>query len=307
VRRVLVTGATGFIGRHALPLLAERGYEVHAISSSEHSGEAFPFHRANLLDPRASAALVRDVEPTDLLHLAWYSEHGRFWTSPENDRWAEASLELLRAFAESGGRRAVIAGTCAEYDWSGDGLLSEGSTPLAPATTYGAAKHRLHMQASSLAGKAGISLGWGRIFFVYGPGEDPRRLVASVARALIAGEPAPCSHGEHVRDFLHAADVADALTALLAGAIEGPVNIASGEPTKIKDVVAEVARAAGRPELVRLGALPANPDEPPRLVADVRRLGEEVRWKPRSSLEQGIEDTVGWWAKQSPGAEQADP
>ncbi len=305
MKRVLVTGATGFIGRHAPPLLAERGYEVHAVSSGEHSGEAFAFHRANLLDPIESVALIRDIQPTDLLHLAWYAEHGKYWTSPENDRWAEVSLELLRAFAESGGRRAVIAGTCAEYDWSGDGFLSEGSTPLVPATTYGAAKHHLHRQASSLADEAGISLGWGRIFFVYGPGEDPRRLVASVTRALIAGEPAPCSHGEQVRDFLHAAEVADALTTLLAGAIEGPVNIASGEPTKVKDIVAEVARAVGRPELVRLGALPENPDEPPRLVANVRRLREEVRWQPRGSLEQGIEDTVRWWARQSAGAEHA--
>lgn len=295
MRRVLVTGATGFIGRHAPALLAERGYEVHAVSSRD----------ADLLDPSASAALVRELEPTNLLHLAWYAEHGEFWTSPENDRWAEASLELLRAFADSGGRRAVIAGTCAEYDWSGDGLLSEDSTPLEPATRYGAAKHRLHTQASSLAADAGFSLGWGRIFFVYGPAEDPRRLVASVARALIAGEPAPCSHGEQVRDFLHAADVADALTTLLGSDVGGPVNIGSGEPTRIKDVVAEIARAAGRPDLVRLGALPANPGEPPRLVADVRKLRKEVSWKPRVSLAQGIADTVEWWTEQSAAAERS--
>lgn len=295
MRRVVVTGATGFIGRHTPGLLATRGFEVHPVSSRD----------ADLLDRNASEALIRKLQPTDLLHLAWYAEHGKFWTSPENDRWVEASLELLRAFADFGGRRAVIAGTCAEYDWNGDGLLSEDSTPLAPATPYGAAKARLHVEAASVAAEAGVSLAWGRIFFVYGPGEDPRRLVASVARALIAGEPAACTHGEQVRDFLHAGEVADALATLLASNVEGPVNIGSGEPTRIKEIVAEVAHATGRPDLVRLGALPANPDEPPRLVADVRRLREEVRWKPRGSLAQGIADTVAWWAGQGAGAERA--
>src|SRR6185312_12912218 len=169
----------------ALGPLAARGYEVHGVASRD----------ADLLDPEAVTRLVRDVRPTHLLHLAWYAVPGAFWESPENARWLEASTRLLEAFAVSGGTRAVVAGTCAEYDWSGDGALSEASTPLSPRTAYGEAKNALRAAAERLS----VSLGWGRVFFLYGPHEDPRRLVASVARSLVAGEPARTTHGRQVR------------------------------------------------------------------------------------------------------------
>jgi nucleoside-diphosphate-sugar epimerase len=285
--RVLLTGGTGFIGRHVSEALARRGYgEVHAVSRADGH---------DLLEPGAAERAVAEVEPTHLLHLAWYAEHGAFWTSPENLRWVEASLALLRAFADAGGERAVLAGTCAEYDWA-HGFCSEGVTPLEPATLYGGAKHALHTVAARHAEQAGYELGWGRIFFVHGPHEDPRRLVASVARALTRGEEAPTSEGTQRRDFLHAADLADAFAALLdARGVEGPVNLASGDPVTVREVVDEVARAAGRPELVRAGAVPMRPDDPPLLVADVRRLRDEVGWRPSRTLRQGIEETVGWW------------
>src|SRR5205085_8625551 len=125
------------------------------------------------------------------------------WTAPENVRWVEASLALLRAFAEAGGRRAVLAGTCAEYDWgAGDEVLNERNTPLRPDTLYGAAKHGLHVVGAAQAAQVGFELAWGRVFFLYGPGEAPGRLVPAVARALLAGEPAKTTAGTQVRDFL---------------------------------------------------------------------------------------------------------
>src|SRR5437763_607652 len=151
-----------------------------------------------------------------------------------------------RRSASTGPTRAVLAGTCAEYDWS-YGFCSEGVTPLAPQTLYGTAKHALRQVAEAFASQAGLSLAWGRIFFVYGPREDERRLVASVARALLAGEEAPTSEGSQLRDFLHVDDVAGAFAALLdAEGVTGAVNIGSGVPVSVRAVVEEVARAAGR-------------------------------------------------------------
>jgi nucleoside-diphosphate-sugar epimerase len=281
LKRVLVTGATGFIGRQTVEPLLARGYEVHAVGRRE----------ADLLDPEAAARLVDDVRPTHLLHLAWYAEPGAFWESPENDRWLAASVRLLEAFAAAGGSRAAVAGTCAEYDWSGDGLLSEAATPLAPRTRYGEAKNALREAAE----RVDVSLGWGRVFFLYGPHEDERRLVASVARALVSGAPARTTHGSQVRDLLHVTDVGSAFAALLDADVEGAVNIGSGDGVAIAEVVRHLADAAGRPDLVELGALDARPDDPPRLVADVGRLREEVGWRPARSLEEGLRDTVEWW------------
>jgi len=297
VSRVLVTGATGFIGRQALAPLAERGFEVHALARGEPPQELAPlatWHRFDLLSPEAAADAVAEAAPTHLLHLAWYAEHGVFWSSPENLRWVEASLRLLRAFADAGGRRAVLAGSCAEYDWS-HGLLVEDETPLAPATLYGASKAGLHTVGRAYAAEAGFELAWGRVFFLYGPHEDPRRLVASVARALLQGEEAPSSEGRQVRDFLHVADVGDAFAALAASDVSGAVNVASGEGVAIREVVELVGALAGREDLLRIGALPAREGDPARLVADARRLREQVGWAPRFTLEDGLRDALDWW------------
>jgi nucleoside-diphosphate-sugar epimerase len=285
VKRVLVTGATGFIGRHAAPLLAERGYDVHAVGSGD----------ADLLDPAAAAWLVKRVQPSHLLHFAWYAVPGKFWTAPENAAWVEASLRLLRAFADAGGERATMSGSCAEYDWSGNGVLSEQDTALRPATYYGACKHELASASKELAAERGLGFAWGRIFFAYGPHEQPGRLVSQVAAALVKGEPAPTSEGTQRRDFLHARDVAAAFVALLDSDVEGAVNIGSGEAVPVREVVELIADAAGRPDLVRFGEVPERPGDPAVIEADVGRLRDEVGWRPSVPLQQGIRETVEWW------------
>ncbi|MDQ3609405.1 MAG: NAD(P)-dependent oxidoreductase [Actinomycetota bacterium] len=291
--RVLVTGASGFIGSHAIAPLLAAGHEVHAVSSREPAADAGAiWHRANLLE---SAEVIAAVRPDVLLHLAWYTEHGRFWTAPDNVRWVEASLALLRTFVAVGGRRAVLAGTCAEYDWSGEEPLDESETPLRPATLYGAAKHALHAVALAYAAQVELELAWGRVFFLYGPGEAPGRLVPAVARALLAAEPARTTAGTQVRDLLHVHDVATAFAALVDSDVSGAVNVASGEGVALREVIELVAQAAGRRELLELGALHSRPDEPDRLVADVTRLREEVGFRPHVTLPEGIESTVAWW------------
>jgi nucleoside-diphosphate-sugar epimerase len=301
VTRVLVTGATGFVGRHALRPLAERGFAVHAVTGRRPPPELEDlavWHRADLLEPGGAERVIDAARPTHLLHLAWYAEHGEFWDSLENVRWVEASLHLLLRFAAAGGERAVVAGTCAEYDWSRS-PLSEADSPLAPATLYGAAKHGLHVVAAALADRAGFELAWGRIFFVYGPHEDSRRLVASVARALARGERAPSSHGRQLRDFLNVEDLADAFAALAAADVTGAVNVAAGTSVSIREVVELLGELSGRPDLVELGALPARPGDPDELSADVRRLRDEVGWRPRRSLEDGLRATLEWWRERA--------
>jgi nucleoside-diphosphate-sugar epimerase len=296
MKRVLVTGATGFIGRHCLTRLVARGYDVHGVFSSGSPIE-FPgvkWHQADLLEGQQVELLLREVAPTHLLHLAWNATPGVYISSPENLAWLCSSLQMARLFSELGGTRVVTAGTCFEYSWD-YGYCREHLTPLEPSTLYGTCKHALQLTLSSLSEQAGLSSAWGRIFFLYGPHEHPGRLVSSVIRALLQGEEAPCSPGTQMRDFLYVEDVAGAFVALLDSETLGPVNIGSGHPVAVKDVVQEIARQLGQQRLVKLGALPPRPGDPALLVADPERLRSEVGYTPEYNLESGIRETIRWW------------
>jgi nucleoside-diphosphate-sugar epimerase len=301
VTRILVTGASGFVGLPLLDQLAGRGHDLHALSAHRPEGarEGVRWWQCDLGEPAAVGRLLEQLQPEQLVHLAWYVEPGRFWHSAENVVWVERSLALLRAFALAGGRRAVCVGTCAEYDWSASSEpFDELRSPLAPATLYGTAKDALRRLAAAYAELEQIELAWGRLFFLYGPREAPTRLVPAVINALLAGQPAETTAGRQRRDFLHVEDVAGALAALLDSSLTGPINIASGQAVPIAEVVELIAAAIGRPELLRRGALPDRADEPALLAANATRLREEVGYRPRWSLEEGLADTVAWWRDQ---------
>ena len=297
---MLVSGARGFVGLPLLEELSRNGAELHALSTRP-SSPALPgvcWHRIDLFDSAAVDALMHELAPERLVHLAWYTEHGRYWRAPENVAWVERSLELLRAFVRYGGRRLVMLGTCAEYDWStATSPLVESSSPLVPATLYGAAKDALRRVAEAYAAQEGVELAWGRLFFLYGPHEAPERLVPSVTRALLLGDPVAVSSGQQVRDFMHVDDVAGAVSALLESNVVGPVNVASGVGATVGDVIEEIVRLIGRPDLVRRGALLDRPGDPPLLLADVTRLRDEVGFRPRWGLADGLAATVQWWRR----------
>jgi nucleoside-diphosphate-sugar epimerase len=170
IKRVLLTGASGFVGQHCLEPLAARGYEVHAVSSRPRpaSVSGVTWHEADLHAPAAAADLVNDIAPTHLLHLAWYVVPGKLISAPENFAWVPSSLELMRQFGEHGGQRLVGCGSAYEYDWS-YGYCSERLTPAVPNTVYGSCKQALNLMMQSYAEHTGLSAAWGRAFFLYGP------------------------------------------------------------------------------------------------------------------------------------------
>ena len=308
MKRVLVTGARGFIGGRCLPRLVSAGYDVHAVTRGPvpESKKYMTWHQVDLFDTPAVFSLLREVSPSHLLHLAWITQPGQYWTSTQNLRWLAASLEMLYAFNEIRGSRVVAAGTCAEYDWK-HGECSETTTPLVPESLYGACKLALSRLLEAFSAQTGVSSAWGRVFFPYGPGEPPAKLVSSVAKSLLAGQPASCSAGEQKRDFLHVEDVAGAFVALLESGVCGAVNIASGQATPVKQVVGTIGDLLGRRELVRLGELPST-TEAPVVVADIDRLVGEVGWHNSVSLESGLRDTIAFWQEQRQHAQtKKDP
>ncbi len=306
MKRVLVTGAGGFIGRCSLEPLCAANDEVHAVLSKKAgAGEGVRLpgahvHHADLLDAGEIESLIASVRPTHLLHFAWIATPGLYWNSAENHRWLAASRHLLQCFGAGGGVRAVVAGSCAEYDWSHVQVCNERGSPLAsssgkPMPAYTECKLALQQTLADAGRTQGLSTAWGRIFFQFGPHEHPERLVASVIISLLSGREARCTHGQQVRSYLHVADVGTAFAALLGSEVTGPVNIGSGEPISIAALLERLARQIGRADLLRLGARAAAEGEPPLLVPDIGRLRDEVGFTPRWTLDEGLADAIGWW------------
>ena len=286
--RVLVTGASGFIGQHMPALLQARGYETHVTARG-----AFPetagitTHGVDLLRQDEAQRLIADLRPDIIIHTAWYVAHGRFWTAPENTDWLEASTALAAYAAEAGTRRFVGLGTCAEYATeAGDDAYPWPETrPIVPATPYGEAKATLARRLAEMAeGRARFSFAWARLFHLFGPGENPARLVPSIMLALREGREAQCSSGRPVRDFISTQNAAAAITALATSQVTGPVNIGSGAPISIAAMARLIAHISGRPYLLRLGALPDRPNESPYMVAHTGRLRREVGFTAPVSL-----------------------
>jgi nucleoside-diphosphate-sugar epimerase len=298
VKKVLITGGGGFIGRQTFEPLLARGFEIHCVGRDLKPDNAshVTYHSCNLLDNSARAALVEAVGATHLLHLAWVTAHGKFWAAPENLDWVKASIELAQNFLDAGGKRAVFAGTCAEYDWS-DGRMLEDQTLLRPATLYGKSKNSLRESLAALCPQIGLSWAWGRIFFLYGPHEGPNRLVASVILSLLRGERARCSDGEQIRDLLHVADVAQGFVVLLDSDFDGAVNIASGEEFKIREVVSLISEKLNQKGLLDFGAIPRSANDPARIAADCTRL-KSLGWNPHFNLDTGLDDAIAWWRTQ---------
>ncbi|MGP0061586.1 MAG: NAD-dependent epimerase/dehydratase family protein [Beijerinckiaceae bacterium] len=297
MKKILVTGATGFIGARATEFLLARGYEVHVVGRTPPHDDHVKFHAADVLNGEAMCAVAANVRATHLLHLAWDVTPGRYWKAPENLDWVNASLTLIRAFASAGGQRAVFAGTCAEYQW-GAPRFSELETPCMPATLYGTAKHALHQLLMAYGTSTGLSIGWGRIFFLYGPGEKPGRLVSDAIRALLDAVPFPTSHGRQRRDFLHVDDVAGAFAALVDCDVQGPVNIGSGEAVPVRTILDMIAQETGHAECLRFDERIFPDHEPAIIEADTTRLMQEVGYRPRYDLAAGLAETVAWWRRQ---------
>ncbi|MEM8994880.1 MAG: NAD(P)-dependent oxidoreductase [Acidobacteriota bacterium] len=303
-RRVLVTGAAGFLGTPTVRGLLERGFSVHATTRAARAAEGdVRWHTVDLLaadaGPRLDAVL-EIARPTHLLHLAWASGRDGFRDSPENYRWVGATVDLIRRFHASGGRRAVAAGTGAEYDGA-HGVCREASTPLRPASTYGVCKKAMSELFLRYLDQHGLSGAWARLFYLYGPGEDGYRLLPSIVGSLLRGESARCTFDRLERDYMHIHDAAAGLADLLESSVDGPINVASGVATPLGELVGRAADQLGRRDLLELGGEPSGPHPSPSVRADIGRARTELGWRPRLELEEGLAQTLGRYLESSDG------
>lgn len=264
--RILLTGATGFVGRQVLRSLLERGGEVSVIARED---PPYTFPGADRVTihhvPDLFALTVDEWMPLlqnvdTLLHAAWFAEPGKYLQSPLNMHCLQGTLTMARAAAEAKLKRLVGIGTCFEYDVTHRVLSTE--TPLAPLTIYAASKASTFLTLQQWCASSGIAFAWCRLFYLYGEGEDPRRLAAFLHRKLAAGEPAELTSGTQVRDFLDVAEAGARIARVAVSSLQGPVNICSGTPVTVRQLAEQIADSYGRRDLLRFGARPDNLTDP---------------------------------------------
>lgn len=285
--RVLVTGATGLIGRAVVTEARRQGLDIVAVSRAPIDGVETIV--ADLLEPRAASKVVVKARASHMIHLAWADDPKGRWTSPQNVAWGVATLNLAQEFRDQGGSRAVFVGSCAEYDWSTP-VLSE-QTPLQPTTLYGATKAVTGRTLTQGLVAPGLGPVWARIFFCYGPGEPEGRLLGDVINGLRRGETVACTDGLQERDFLHTEDIARGLLSLLAADFTGPINLGSGIATPVRALITLLSDMIPTGQ-IQLGARPRPPHDPPVLVADTSLLKRVTGFVPKYDLKSGLADVL---------------
>jgi nucleoside-diphosphate-sugar epimerase len=257
------------------------------------------WHRVDVLDRCAAASLISTVRPSHLVMAAWTTTHGDYWSDPKNDDWARATEALAQCFYEQRHRRAVLVGSCAQYDWNDPVLaqraIFEDDARGRPLTAYGRAKRHVAESVAAIAANHAGEFAEARLFFTTGPGENLGRFVPTIVNAILSERPANLGPANVCRDFMDVRDVGAAIASLLDGGVVGAVNIGTGTPRRLSEVASRVGEMMGRPDLIRIGAIKLRADEPAMLVANPRRLSAEVGFQPRHSLDEALLASINFW------------
>lgn len=282
--KVLLTGATGFIGRHVLKQLADAEIDFIVAGRMRPAAYVGDFVEADLLQAAISKDIIQRAGVSHLIHLAWYAEYGAYWKSPLNLRWVDATVQLTEAFCLAGGKQIVLAGTCAEYDWS-YGYCNEANTPLNPASLYGTAKDVTRRLVTAICAEHQVTCSWGRVFLPYGPGEDSRRLIPALMNVFDGKRDPFGVNASPFRDFLHVEDVAAGFLTLLQEGSTGAFNICSGQPVQITEVVKLLATSRNVDPQVVLSLIADRPGEPALLIGDNQKI-MQLGWRQKHNISE---------------------
>jgi nucleoside-diphosphate-sugar epimerase len=270
-KRILLTGATGFVGRQVLKSLLAQDVRIRCIAR-EGKEKELPVSE-KLESPLVTKDLFQESEEWwqaalegvhTIVHAAWYAEPGKYQLSPKNLDCLLGTLVMAKAAIASGCKRFVGIGTCFEYGESSEKLSID--APLGPTSPYAAVKAAAYLVLSQTLSSQGVEFAWCRLFYLYGEGEDPRRLVQSIRLSLSEGREVALTAGKQVRDFLDVAEAGNHIAKVAISNITGPINICSGMPITVRDLAESIADEYGRRDLLKFGARPENPVDPAFVV-----------------------------------------
>jgi nucleoside-diphosphate-sugar epimerase len=303
-KRVLVTGATGFIGSHMARRLVTEGAEVSVFMRTSSDPclladvlDRVAVHEVDICEEDAVGAAMMQICPDVVFHLAAIGMSEPFVSPPVAVRVnVQGTLHLLEAARKCGVRRFVHSGTAYEY-----GDAATGDTPnqevLDPVNTYAASKAAARAFVRLYARIYGLPTVNMRLFAVYGPGQPPKTLISSAVCAALEDRDFPMTPGEQMRDFVFVGDVVEGyLRAAVAAGVEGvSIDMGTGRACKIRKVVTKLFEMSGSRGKPLVGALPYRPSETMKQVADTHVARELLDWQATTSLEDGLRQTIDWY------------
>ena len=301
--KILITGATGFVGSHVTKLIVNQGHEVHAIIREKANtwriddiiSSIHIFHADLSNEFGKVEEYLNHLKPEICIHLAWYTEPQNYLNAKENLYSLQASINLLMHLAKIECRRFIGVGSFFEYDFT-LGYYPE-SSRLKAESLYAATKIAFSTILSQFSTTSNMEIVWARLFCQYGPMEDERRLVAGTIVSLLKNELMKTTKGEQIRDFLHVEDTASALWSVACSSLTGEVNIGSGYPITIKEILNQISDLMEKYNLIDMGALPYRVTESMFICSDNRLLKEQTNWQQKYTLRTGLEHTINWYTK----------
>jgi nucleoside-diphosphate-sugar epimerase len=311
--RVLVTGATGFIGSHLVRRLVDDGVEVHALSSVVSSvypvrlaplRDQITLHGGNLSDRSAMDSVVAEVQPTHVFHLGAYTHVGKSWQRVDEciQTNVQGTVNLLQALDGSEYRRFVYLGTSEIY---GDiDVPFREDAVVNPISPYSVSKYAGERYCRMFHQGRGWPVVMIRPFNAYGPAQTPDRVIPEIIGRALRGDELKMTKGLQTREFNYVEDLADGI--IRAGTVDGIegelFNLGCGEEISMRDLAAMILELLGNPIEPKFGALPERPTEIMRMFCDNTRARELLGWSPRHTLRDGLAETIEWYR-----AEVADP
>lgn len=286
--RVLVTGGSGFIGRELLKVFQKSNIDFVTIGRSTPQISKNHVYYDFITDNNIQ--IIRNLNCTHLVHLAWYAKHGEFWESENNFQWLEITTRLINEFFRYNGQYVFISGTCAEYDWLDQESIKQNKKEHLK-STYGIVKDTCRYAVQQISKKYNKKTTWARLFYPYGPNEKEERLIPSIINALKKNkEPFEISYN-NIRDLTHVRDIANAILLCLNREYNGTLDLCTGNGIRIKELISCLAELLEKDKKILLDQKERESNEPNSIIGDNKKL-VNMGWAPKVSLDEGLSEYV---------------
>ena len=236
MKKILITGSTGFIGKSLINFFLSRKYKIFALTRKSIKNPNINYIKSNLFNHLEIEQIVKKIRPNYLIHLAWEADPKKFHQSKTNVKWLHSSLNLYYNFCKYGGHRALLIGSCAEYNFNEE-ILKENFNKKTVHTRYSLCKETFLNHAYKISKKFDTQFVWTRLFWIYGKNQQRGRLIPDLIYAAKNKKKIKIKKPGFIVNLLNVYDVSTALFKVFESKITGIVNIADKKNLKVIDIV----------------------------------------------------------------------